>query len=113
MAILRRINFNLNKSMEDLMEKYVRDTLVRGHVSMTSFEETLQSLIKALEAGNYNANPADLFPNAASGKQLDKMYETIGLGDNCQHEYVEYVGLSECYSYCKKCDAKAVSDKKP
>jgi hypothetical protein len=82
---------------------------------MSNFEETLRYLIKALEAGNYSVNPNDLFPNTASGEALDKMasdYDAIP-SRGCFHEWVEYVGLSECYSYCKKCDKKAVSDKKP
>ena len=26
--------------------------------------------------------------------------------EKCQHEWVNYVGLTECFQYCKKCDEK-------
>lgn len=26
--------------------------------------------------------------------------------DSCQHEWVEYYGLKETFTYCKKCDKK-------
>lgn len=26
--------------------------------------------------------------------------------DDCEHEYKQYLGLSESYEYCMKCDAK-------
>ncbi len=26
--------------------------------------------------------------------------------ETCRHDWVEYVGLNEVFTYCKKCDAK-------
>lgn len=54
----------------------------------------------------------DLFIGTATGEELDRMANEAGLMRLCSHEWLEYVGLNECYSYCKHCDQKAVSDRK-
>lgn len=31
---------------------------------------------------------------------------TVNIGGDCQHEFVDYVGLNEGFTFCKKCDKK-------
>jgi hypothetical protein len=52
--------------------------------------------------------------DTAQGSDLDKLAENFGLKrlpssqpeSSCEHEWTEYVGLKECFTYCKKCDQK-------
>lgn len=36
--------------------------------------------------------------------QSDWSYPTLDVG--CPHEFVEYIGLTDTYMYCKYCDEK-------
>jgi hypothetical protein len=70
-----------------------------------TYEEMLADvyaeLMKAFSVNDLNKWPAGL-----------SIEGHVNSADKCQHDWTEYVGLKESFSYCKKCDEKAVSDKK-
>jgi len=68
-----------------------------------SLLEQIQSLIKALEAGSYNAAPGQL---VGGGPLIDEGELKKWPKISCSHEWTTYVGFTDTYEYCKTCDEK-------
>lgn len=95
------------------MENFYSD--LKAKLNPEEFEEYLQNSIKeTIEklSASKTMNPIlydnKLFKEAMSGK-----WKRIGASclielfyPECKHELVEYIGFSETYFYCKKCDHK-------
>lgn len=66
--------------------------------------ESLQSLIKALEAGSYNAYPSGLV--GGGPLRVEALDHDFGA---CAHEERKtYQGFTETYDYCERCGAKNI-----
>lgn len=88
-------------------------------VTGMDIQSTLTSLMKALEAGSYNAAPGNLVGGAKlevepldlSGLnwvQFDEKHIMLHNNLNCNHERRTYNGFTEKYDYCEKCGAKNI-----
>jgi hypothetical protein len=54
-------------------------------------------------------NLSNIFVDTASGPQLDKLAESVGIKRReaeCVHNFVKYHGLMESFEYCSICDQK-------
>jgi len=43
---------------------------------------------------------------AAAGPFARPVASVVEESNGCRHEFIEYVGIREAYSYCTKCDLK-------
>src|ERR1035437_317063 len=116
------MEFSAKRSEKEIMDNEIKtmkewmDVVLAKHreimgmatmpVAVVTVAEEIQQLIKALEAGNYVCAPEQLCPNTASGEDLDRMASEAGLMRSCSHEWTEYVGATNAFTYCKKCDIK-------
>lgn len=70
--------------------------------------ELLEELKKALEAGSYNSNPTELFPNTIPMVDLDRLasdFDVTVTKESCNHDWVTWTGLHGTITDCTKCKA--------
>jgi hypothetical protein len=84
---------------------------------MSDMEDTINQLIKALNAGGYrdkdNIVDDDAFEtfDGLPKEEFDKKFPVVQMHPGCRHaghDWVQYTGLKESYYYCKRCDTKKV-----
>ena len=61
-------------------------------------QDTLSQLMKALEAGSYNASPSAFRGEPLQVESLESVF--------CGHTWKKYEGFTDVYDYCEKCNEK-------
>jgi hypothetical protein len=91
----------MRKYESDIMDAFQYCIAASAPVDYT---DTLKQLVKALEAGGYSQHPS---PMTLTPLDFGGNY-SISPPNECAHEWTEYVGYSEAFTFCKKCDKRKV-----